>query len=194
MGSCPASRTAATYNRRSSDDTFTSCVGTRINLLQHSDLNNAEPTRRQLAHEHVAATVRVQQYRREQALAGESFTQDGQHWTSRDVAAFVRWMDRHCVVLDRTTILYRGTPNEVPYFSNAPSLTFTSTSRVRAIAAEFTRKKGFVHVLRCFPGCRVFDMEASSPASREREVVLLPGTTFVRRRRRGQTIYWDVRV
>ena len=127
-------------------------------------------------------------------LLGERFTQDGQHWTSRDVAAFVRWMDRHCVVLDRTTIMYRGTPNEVPYFSNAPSLTFSSTSRVRAIAAEFARKKGFVHVLRCFPGCRVFDMEAASPAPREREVLLLPGSTFVRRRRRGQTIHWDVRV
>jgi hypothetical protein len=76
----------------------------------------------------------------------------------------------------------------------AASLTFSSTSRVRAIAAEFTMKKGFVHVLRCFPGCRVFDMESASPAQREREVVLLPGSTFVRRRRRGQTVYWDVRL
>lgn len=127
-------------------------------------------------------------------LLGMPVARSGKHWTKQDVARFVRWMDANCTVLAAPVVLYRGSQSPDVGERNKA---FLSTSLSRKVALEFAKASGFVHVVHCQPGCRVFDMgphyagnRVLLGASREREVLVMPGTLLTPLRKHGRSFHW----
>lgn len=86
-----------------------------------------------------------------------------------------------------------------PLASQITSCQFISTSQSRAIAKEFSwpRGSGYLHILKCEPGVRFYDValdpSPDNPAVREKELLLYPGTRLTLISRRGATFTWAVK-
>jgi hypothetical protein len=119
----------------------------------------------------------------------------GKHWSKTDVKHFLKWLRDHASLTNRPTIVYRGTRSGIltPFYG-VPNKIVVSTSKQAKIAAEFSGKNGYIHVLHLQPGCCIFDLSKHDPvAKREQEVLLLPNHSFQYLRAQGSKIHWRVK-
>jgi hypothetical protein len=122
-------------------------------------------------------------------------------WNKANVKKFLAWSKSVVSVLKKPVTLYRGTsvesPTMAPLGPEITSCQFISTSTSRAIAKEFSwpRGSGFLHILKCEPGVRFYnvslDPSPDNPAVREKEILLYPGTRLRLLGRRGATLTWQ---
>ena len=121
-------------------------------------------------------------------------------WTSQDVSEFNSYMKKHSKALSKSITLYRGTSVPSPIMSPLEDMLvncqYMSTTKSRDIAEEFNwRKKGYIHILHCQRGVRVYDFEndyGDDPVKREQEVLILPGHVLTIINKDAHTITWKV--
>jgi len=133
-------------------------------------------------------------------LCGISYTKEDSLWTPEAISEFNTFMKKHSKPLPKMTILYRGTsvpsPTMSPLEDVIVNCQYMSTTKSKAIAEEFNwKKKGYVHILHCQRGVRVYDFEndyGDDPVKREQEVLILPGHVLTMVGMKDHTIVWKV--
>ena len=123
--------------------------------------------------------------------------------TKKKIASFKRSMNRRKQIVKTPMKLYRGTTQDYPsptmndFSHNMKACSFVSTTKSRSIAKEFAfpRETGYLHVLDVRPGVHYYDFMnnyGNDKVSREREILLYPGSMFELKRMRGKVLYWKV--
>ena len=124
-------------------------------------------------------------------------------WTPGRIKQCMQWMRAHARSTEDRWVLYRGTSHASVMMARDPNSLITpqsnrcilSMTSQKSIAREFAwpKGRGFVHRLVLMPGCRVVDMHYSGTnASREKEVLLLPGHTLVLLKHAARSSEWEI--
>ena len=125
---------------------------------------------------------------------------DKDMWSSKHIKQFIKYMKKVQGKLDKDTILYRGTTSISPTMSPAciemTNCHFMSTSKSRAIATEFSgRKGGYLHTFMCKKGVPVYDLNdiyGDNIVKREKEVLIYPGCKLTLISKKGNNLVWQV--
>jgi hypothetical protein len=122
-------------------------------------------------------------------------------WNSENVKEFKKYMNSHVTVLNKQTILYRGTTEESPTMRPLSfkmlNCQFMSTSKSKEIAEEFNwRKKGVLHTFICKKGVKIYDVNENltdgNMAPREEEVIIYPNHKMILIKRETNNLTWSV--
>ena len=133
-------------------------------------------------------------------LCGIPHNKSDSIWTSVAVKQFHTFMNTHSVVITKPITLYRGTsvpsPTMSPLADRMITCQYMSTTKSKIIAEEFKwKKEGYLHVLKCEPGVRLYDFENDYDddlVKREKEVLVLPGHVLTIDNIDGHIITWKV--
>jgi hypothetical protein len=106
-----------------------------------------------------------------------------QRWSKSDIRKLVNFLKKNSKPLEKETILYRGSKHPSPTMQEMrPEITscqILSTSYSEEIGYEFSKRgrgTGYLHVLRCQPGLKVYEVPSVDLLTRrEREVIIPPG-------------------
>jgi len=132
------------------------------------------------------------------SLCGLTVTKDT-IWTKSVIKQFLKYMNTIQQTTKKPTILYRGTrvlsPTMSPPCFNMVSCQFMSSTKSLFIAKEFAGKDGFVHVMNCHKGVKIYDLHEiyrDDPVAREKEVIIYPGCHLIFIKKIGNKLYWDI--
>lgn len=146
----------------------------------------------------------IKRYQRESwsinaELCGIPYDKDSTLWTKTNIRKFNKFMNENSIKLKKELILYRGTENVSPLMTELcyqmKNCQYLSTTKSRSIAKEFMGKKGYLHILYCKKGTKIYDMkdDYDSPVKREKEVLILPNHQLTLLEFKNNIVKWEIK-
>jgi len=148
----------------------------------------------------------IKRYQRESwsvnaQLCNIDYDKNSTLWNVKNIKLLEQYIKKNSTKLTKELILYRGTENISPLMSNFDykmnNCQYISTSKSRAIAKEFTRKNGFLHILYCQKGILIYDMKndyENDGVKREKEVLILPNHQLILLEFKKNIVKWKISI
>ena len=103
-------------------------------------------------------------------------------------------MNKNHIKLQKDIILFRGTTDVNPLMNGfcykLKNCQYISTNLSKKIAKEFTGKNGYLHILYCKKGIKIYDNDVT--IKREKEILILPNHQLTLLEFKNNVVKWKV--